>query len=235
MLEHLLIADLGALLIVLGLTGPVLRRCCAPARGCGSSGTRSSRSWSGRRTSTSGTCPCSTRARSSNDAVHALQHILFVSFGIGMWMALLGPLPKPAWFGNGCEDRLHHRRPADPERAGQRPAVVERRPVSAVRARRGLLGHHRRQRPERGGRDHDDRGLDRHDPALLLAVPEGRARERGGAGAGGAGGVTRRRASAREAARRPREPRAAPSPRRARRRRCASGCPVPGERGARAQ
>ena len=37
----------------------------------------------------------------SNDAVHALQHILFVSFGIGMWMALLGPLPKPAWFGNG--------------------------------------------------------------------------------------------------------------------------------------
>ena len=27
--------------------------------------------------------------------------MLFVSFGIAMWMALLGPLPKPAWFGNG--------------------------------------------------------------------------------------------------------------------------------------
>jgi len=35
--------------------------------------------------------------------VHALQHVLFVSFGIAMWMALLGPLPKPAWFGNGAK------------------------------------------------------------------------------------------------------------------------------------
>jgi cytochrome c oxidase assembly factor CtaG len=38
-----------------------------------------------------------------SDAVHALQHILCVSFGIAMWMALLGPLPKPAWFGNGAK------------------------------------------------------------------------------------------------------------------------------------
>ncbi len=38
-----------------------------------------------------------------HDAVHALQHLLFVAFGIGMWMALLGPLPKPAWFGNGAK------------------------------------------------------------------------------------------------------------------------------------
>ena len=37
----------------------------------------------------------------SSDAVHALQHMLFVSFGIAMWLALLGPLPKPAWFGSG--------------------------------------------------------------------------------------------------------------------------------------
>ena len=35
-----------------------------------------------------------------SDAVHALQHMLFVGLGINMWMALLGPLPKPAWFGN---------------------------------------------------------------------------------------------------------------------------------------
>ena len=26
--------------------------------------------------------------------------MLFVGFGINMWMALFGPLPKPAWFGN---------------------------------------------------------------------------------------------------------------------------------------
>src|SRR3712207_6968195 len=29
--------------------------------------------------------------------------MLFVSFGIAMWLALLGPLPKPAWFGNGAK------------------------------------------------------------------------------------------------------------------------------------
>jgi cytochrome c oxidase assembly factor CtaG len=32
--------------------------------------------------------------------VHALQHLLFLTCGVAMWMALLGPLPKPAWFGN---------------------------------------------------------------------------------------------------------------------------------------
>jgi cytochrome c oxidase assembly factor CtaG len=31
---------------------------------------------------------------------HALQHMSFIVFGANMWMALLGPLPKPAWFGN---------------------------------------------------------------------------------------------------------------------------------------
>jgi cytochrome c oxidase assembly factor CtaG len=35
-----------------------------------------------------------------HDVVHALQHFGFVAFGFNMWMALLGPLPKPAWFGN---------------------------------------------------------------------------------------------------------------------------------------
>ena len=35
--------------------------------------------------------------------MHALQHMLFVGFGINMWMALLGPLPKPAWFGNAAK------------------------------------------------------------------------------------------------------------------------------------
>ncbi len=38
----------------------------------------------------------------SSQVVHALEHACFVGFGIAMWMALLGPLPKPAWFGNGA-------------------------------------------------------------------------------------------------------------------------------------
>ena len=35
-----------------------------------------------------------------HDVVHALQHFAFVACGFNMWMALLGPLPKPPWFGN---------------------------------------------------------------------------------------------------------------------------------------
>ena len=35
-----------------------------------------------------------------HDGIHALQHMLFVGLGINMWLALLGPLPKPLWFGN---------------------------------------------------------------------------------------------------------------------------------------
>src|SRR4051812_9865509 len=101
MVEHLLLADLGALLLVLGLTGrllapllralpwlkvfghPVVALCCWAANFY---------LWH---------LPLLYQGAVEHDAVHALQHILFVSFGIAMWMALLGPLPKPAWFGNG--------------------------------------------------------------------------------------------------------------------------------------
>jgi cytochrome c oxidase assembly factor CtaG len=33
-------------------------------------------------------------------AVHALEHAMFLGFGINMWMCLFGPLPMPRWFGN---------------------------------------------------------------------------------------------------------------------------------------
>jgi cytochrome c oxidase assembly factor CtaG len=36
----------------------------------------------------------------SSGALHALEHASFLGAGVLMWMALLGPLPKPAWFGN---------------------------------------------------------------------------------------------------------------------------------------
>lgn len=39
----------------------------------------------------------------SNDAVHALQHILFLATGAMMWAALLETLPGPAWFGTGAK------------------------------------------------------------------------------------------------------------------------------------
>jgi cytochrome c oxidase assembly factor CtaG len=86
MAEHLLLADLGALLLVLGLTGHLAHP--VPAFGL----------WAANLLFWHLVGPH--EAAVSNDAVHALQHMLFVGLGINMWMALLGPLPKPAWFGN---------------------------------------------------------------------------------------------------------------------------------------
>jgi cytochrome c oxidase assembly factor CtaG len=39
----------------------------------------------------------------SNDAVHALQHILFLTTGALMWAALIETLPGPVWFGTGAK------------------------------------------------------------------------------------------------------------------------------------
>jgi cytochrome c oxidase assembly factor CtaG len=105
MAQHLLMADLGALFLVLGLTGPVLQPLLA---------TRLARSlrvlahpvvafllwavdlyvWH---------LPALYEASLSSPPVHALQHTTFVFFGVTMWLALLGPLPKPQWFGNGAK------------------------------------------------------------------------------------------------------------------------------------
>ena len=35
-----------------------------------------------------------------NGSVHALQHTMFIAFGVNMWMPLFGPLPMPTWFRN---------------------------------------------------------------------------------------------------------------------------------------
>jgi cytochrome c oxidase assembly factor CtaG len=35
-----------------------------------------------------------------HDLLHALEHASYLWFGMLLWIALLGPLPKPAWFGN---------------------------------------------------------------------------------------------------------------------------------------
>jgi len=39
----------------------------------------------------------------TNEAVHALQHSCFIGVGFLMWMPLAGPLPKPAWFTGGVQ------------------------------------------------------------------------------------------------------------------------------------
>jgi cytochrome c oxidase assembly factor CtaG len=102
MAEHLLLADVGALALVVGLTGPLLapllrttalgwlRHLAHPVPAYGL--------WTADLFFWHLVGPH--EAAVNNDVVHAVQHMLFVGLGINMWMALLGPLPKPAWFGN---------------------------------------------------------------------------------------------------------------------------------------
>jgi len=104
MAQHLLLADLGALLIVLGLTGPLLQPLLA-TRGLG---------WLRALCHPAVALPLWLadlylwhvpglyQAAISSEAVHVVEHTCFLAFGIAMWMALLGPLPKPRWFGNGA-------------------------------------------------------------------------------------------------------------------------------------
>ena len=104
MAEHLLIGDIAALLLVLGMTGPLL----APLlRNPAIAKLRvlthpviaivvwavNFYAWHS---------PALYQAALRHDALHALEHATFLAFGICVWMALLGPLPKPAWFGNAA-------------------------------------------------------------------------------------------------------------------------------------
>ncbi len=105
MAQHLLMADIGALLIVLGLTGPLLqpllglrvverlRFLVHPAVAL-PLWILDLYVWH---------LPPLYQAALTSQAVHALEHTSFVFFGITMWMALLGPLPQPEWFGNGAK------------------------------------------------------------------------------------------------------------------------------------
>ncbi len=103
MTEHLLLGDIATLLLVLGLTGPLLQPVLAI------------RAFDRLRflahplvafplwivnfyfwhvpalyDSAYGTAP-----------VHALEHATFIFFGCLMWMPVFGPLPKPTWFTAG--------------------------------------------------------------------------------------------------------------------------------------
>ncbi len=104
MAEHLLIGDIAALLIVLGMTGPML----APLlRVRGIQWLRvlghpvvavivwavNFYVWH---------IPALYQGALRHDALHALEHATFLAFGIAVWMALLGPLPKPRWFSNSA-------------------------------------------------------------------------------------------------------------------------------------
>jgi putative membrane protein len=102
MIEHLLLGDIAALLIVLGLTGPLL----APVLRI--------RVFDRLRVLTHPLVafplwainlyvwhlPVLYQAALRHSGVHAVEHAMFLGFGIAMWMPLFGPLPTPSWFGN---------------------------------------------------------------------------------------------------------------------------------------
>ncbi|CAN5193658.1 hypothetical protein BH24ACT23_BH24ACT23_04500 [soil metagenome] len=105
MIQHLLIGDIAALMIVLGLTRAVLQPVMAlPGFDRLQVLTHpmialplwivSLFAWH---------LPALYDAATTNELVHVLQHSSFVGFGILMWMPIAGPLPVPSWFGGGAQ------------------------------------------------------------------------------------------------------------------------------------
>lgn len=105
MIQHLLIMDVAALFLVLGLTGPVMQPLLAIRgfrwiRFLGNPlialavWTVSLFVWH---------IPALYEAATfDSDFVHALQHLCFFFAGFAFWLSLFGPLPKPGWFGSAA-------------------------------------------------------------------------------------------------------------------------------------
>ena len=102
MVEHLLIADIAALLLVLGLTGPLLQpllsipvldrlRALANPAIAFPLWAVDLYLWH---------LPALYQDAYGGAALHSLEHTMFIFFGCLMWMPLVGPLPKPSWFTN---------------------------------------------------------------------------------------------------------------------------------------
>jgi cytochrome c oxidase assembly factor CtaG len=102
MAEHLLIGDMAALLLVLGLTGPViaplLRNPVVARLRVLTHPVVALVVWAVNFYAWHS--PYLYQEALRHNALHALEHATFLAFGMAVWMALLGPLPKPAWFGN---------------------------------------------------------------------------------------------------------------------------------------
>ena len=102
MIQHLLLGEIAALLIVLGLTGPLLvpvlrirlfdrLRVLSHPLIAFPLWAVDLYVWH---------LPVLYQAALRHSGLHALEHIMFLGFGINMWMCLFGPLPTPSWFGN---------------------------------------------------------------------------------------------------------------------------------------
>ena len=105
MVQHIVLGDLASLAIVVGVTGPVL----APLlRTRASNATRKLSHplvavvlWAGDLYAWH--LPFFYQLAIQHDLVHALEHACMLWFGALLWLALIGPLPKPRWFAGGWE------------------------------------------------------------------------------------------------------------------------------------
>jgi len=105
MLQHVTLGDLAPLAFVAGLTGPILRpvlalpvvdrlRVLAHPLVALPLWALNLFVWH---------VPALYERAVLHDSVHALQHVLFFTFGGLMWAAVLETLPGPAWFGTGAK------------------------------------------------------------------------------------------------------------------------------------
>ena len=105
MAEHLAITDVAAPLLVLGLTGPVL----APLLRVHPIGALRALGhplvalplWAALLLAWH--VPTAYDAAVRHDVAHVAQHACFLFAGIVLWTPLLGPFPRPAWFGAGAQ------------------------------------------------------------------------------------------------------------------------------------
>jgi cytochrome c oxidase assembly factor CtaG len=100
MIQHIIIGDIASLLVVFGLTGPVLQpllhiRVTRPLRKLANPvvalvlWTVDMYVWH---------LPLLYQLAIRHDLVHAAEHACFFWFGALLWLGLIGPLPKPRWF-----------------------------------------------------------------------------------------------------------------------------------------
>ncbi|HVC07329.1 MAG TPA: cytochrome c oxidase assembly protein [Solirubrobacterales bacterium] len=105
MIQHTILFDQAALLLAIGLTGPVLIPILTKP------GVRYLQvllhpvlavaiwlavmyGWH---------LPPAYQLAAEHEGVHLCEHACFIGAGMIMWLALLGPFPKPEWFGNGAK------------------------------------------------------------------------------------------------------------------------------------
>jgi cytochrome c oxidase assembly factor CtaG len=100
MIQHIIIGEIASLFIVIGLTGPILApllhfRLTRPLRVLTNPALAlplwavNLYVWH---------LPVLYQLAIRHDLIHALEHACLLWFGVLLWLAVLGPLPKPAWF-----------------------------------------------------------------------------------------------------------------------------------------